>query len=98
MAAILTVQPGSTLRRRTRRDALPEGYQYRDDGCEVAPACLECPLERCRHEEPNGLLTVRLRARNPQIVASRRDGETVDEIADRYSLSRRTVFRVLAEA
>jgi len=31
-------------------------------------------------------------------VASRRDGETVDEIADRYSLSRRTVFRVLAEA
>jgi len=34
--------------------------------------------------------------RDRQIAALRLDGATVHQIAERYSLSRRTVFRILA--
>jgi transposase len=34
--------------------------------------------------------------RDQQVVALRRDGAPVDQIAERYSLSRRTVFRILS--
>ena len=34
--------------------------------------------------------------RDRQILALRADGAAVDQIAERYSLSRRTVFRILS--
>jgi hypothetical protein len=40
--------------RRVRSDTLPEHLAYRDAGCELAPRCLRCPLERCRYDEPGG--------------------------------------------
>lgn len=30
--------------------AYPENYAYEDHGCDVAPSCLRCPLERCKYE------------------------------------------------
>ena len=29
------------------QDSLPEAHHYQDDGCDLAPACLRCPLPRC---------------------------------------------------
>ncbi len=26
--------------------------QHRDDGCGLAPSCLECPLEECQYDSP----------------------------------------------
>ena len=82
--------------RRVRRDALPEEIRYRDDGCDIHPQCLTCPLPRCRYDEPGGLRGMLNVYRDQQIVALRGDGAPVDQIAERYSLSRRTVFRILS--
>ncbi len=82
--------------RRVRRDALPEEIRYRDDGCDIHPQCLTCPLPRCRYDEPGGLRGMLNAYRDQQIVALRGDGAPVDQIAERYSLSRRTVFRILS--
>ena len=86
----------ATPLRRVRRDALPEEIRYRDDGCDVHSQCLTCPLPRCRYDEPGGLRGMLNAYRDQQIVALRGDGAPVDQIADRYSLSRRTVFRILS--
>ncbi len=82
--------------RRVRRDALPEEIRYRDDGCDIHPQCLTCPLPRCRYDEPGGLRSMLNAYRDEQIVALRGDGAPVDQIAERYNLSRRTVFRILS--
>jgi hypothetical protein len=86
------------LLRRVRSDALPEEIQYRDDGCDIHPRCLTCPLPRCRYDEPGGLRAMLNAYRDEQVLALRRDGAPVDQIAERYSLSRRTVFRILSSA
>ncbi|MEX0799847.1 MAG: helix-turn-helix domain-containing protein [Dehalococcoidia bacterium] len=90
--------PVRDLLRRVRRDALPEEISYRDDGCDIHPHCLTCPLPRCRYDEPGGLRAMLNAYRDERIVALRRDGAPVDHIAERYSLSRRTVFRILSSA
>ena len=82
--------------RRPRRDALPEHTQYADTGCEVHHSCLTCPLVRCRYDEPGGTRVLLRRGRDVQIAALQRQGESVNEIASRYGVSRRTVFRALA--
>ncbi len=84
--------------RRVRRDALPEEIQYRDGGCDVHSNCLTCPLPRCRYDEPGGLRAMLNTYRDQQILAQRGDGAPVDQIAERYRLSRRTVFRILSSA
>ena len=80
---------------RVRSDALPEFTRYRDNGCDVHPSCLTCPLPRCRYEEPGGLRALLNKTRDAQIVAQRATGVPVAELATRFSVSRRTVFRVL---
>jgi len=90
--------PTMVALRRVRRDALPEEIQYRDDGCDIHSQCLTCPLPRCRYDEPGGVRAMLNSYRDRQILALRADGAAVDQIADRYSLSRRTVFRILSTA
>ena len=89
-------QHAAPLLQRVRRDALPEEIHYRDDGCDVHSQCLSCPLPRCRYDEPGGVRAMLNAFRDEQIAAQRRDGAPVDQIAERYSLSRRTVFRILS--
>ena len=92
------LEGGAPALRRVRRDALPEEIQYRDDGCDIHAQCLTCPLPRCRYDEPGGVRAMLNSYRDRQILALRADGAAVDQIADRYSLSRRTVFRILSGA
>ena len=33
-----------------RSDTLPENTRYRDDGCDAALTCLECPLSLCKYD------------------------------------------------
>jgi hypothetical protein len=83
------------LRRRGSRDPLPENTRYRDDGCSVSDSCFTCPLPRCRYEEPGGLRGVLNQMRDSQILALKQAGVPVEELAGRFQVSRRTVFRVL---
>lgn len=41
-----------------RVDTLPEYTRYTDTGCELQPACLACPFDRCRYDEPQGARTI----------------------------------------
>ena len=84
--------------RRARRDALPEHTPYADTGCDMHPSCLTCPLVRCRYDEPGGARRLFSESRDRQIVAMRRSGEAINQIAGRFGVSRRTVFRVLARS
>lgn len=82
-------------RLRARADNLPEYTHYRDDGCDIHPHCLSCPLPRCRYEEPGGLRALLNQRRDSEIVELRRRGVPVAVLADRFGVSRRTVFRIL---
>ena len=83
--------------RQVRSDALPEHLEYRDDGCDLFPSCLACPLARCRYDVPGGVRALLNQERDHQIRVLREDaGLSVDEIAERFQVSRRTVFRALA--
>ncbi|MEX2446218.1 MAG: hypothetical protein WD734_02675 [Dehalococcoidia bacterium] len=82
--------------RGVRSDALPEHQEYRDEGCDLFASCLSCPLSRCRYDEPGGVRALLNRERDHQIRVLRDASDlTVDEIAARFLVSRRTVFRAL---
>ena len=88
-----------TAPRRPRSDALPENTSYRDTGCDLYPSCLRCPLPRCRYEEPGGAPAMLRTGRDAAIVRLAREQKlSVDELAARFGLSRRTIFRVLRAA
>lgn len=85
--------------RSPRRDALPEHTNYMDTGCDLHPNCLTCPLVRCRYDQPGGARKLLSNERDSAIIALQHSQRLpVNDIAHRYGISRRTVFRVLARA
>jgi hypothetical protein len=82
--------------RKPRIDALPENTDYTDRGCDLYPSCLNCPLPRCRYEDPGGAAAMLRTGRDASILRlAEEGGVTVDELARMFGLSRRTIFRVL---
>ncbi len=78
------------------RDALPENVGYRDEGCDLSPSCLNCRLPVCRYDRPGGTRRLRTLDRDEEIVRlRRRERLPIDDLARRFHLSRRTVFRIL---
>ena len=85
--------------RPVRADTLPEHHTYKDDGCEVSPSCLRCPLPQCKHDEPGWYLRQRREERDRTMLRLRsREGMTVTQLARRFGVSKRTVFRSLHRA
>ena len=102
MVTITRVSPAAgspdrhTEERQVRSDALPEHQEYRDEGCDLFASCLACPLQRCRYDVPGGVRALLNRERDHQIRVMREASSLcVDEIAARFRVSRRTVFRAL---
>ncbi len=95
IAVLLRRRAGEAPYERVRSDALPEHTRYRDDGCDIHPHCLTCPLPRCRYDEPGGLRGLLNSYRDRQIVEMRLSGAPVEELAERFGVSRRTIFRIL---
>ncbi|MCY4454695.1 MAG: hypothetical protein OXC56_00090 [Chloroflexi bacterium] len=94
-----TLEPPEVRPRLAREDALPEHVDYRDSGCDLFPSCLSCPLPRCRYDEPGGVRAMLNRTRDREIRRMRLDDQVpVNEIARRFHVSRRTVFRALEGA
>ena len=91
--AVVEVDP-----RQPRRDALPEHTHYHDSGCDLHPSCLSCPLVRCRYDEPGGPRRLLSSDRDGEVLAMQRTGSSIQVIARRVGVSRRTVFRILARA
>ncbi len=83
----------------TSRDELdlpPEYCHYRDEGCEFADSCLNCPFPKCIYDEPRGRQRWLKGQRDREIV--RRfyiEGRGVKEMALMFNVSQRTVQRAL---
>ena len=77
-------------------DLLPEATGYKDDGCFVHPQCLSCPLPRCIYDEPDGGRAM-LKALRDGLVrrAHREERLSIEELAERFSLSKRSIYRIL---
>jgi transposase-like protein len=79
-----------------REDLLPE--YYRDEGCELAPSCLDCPFPCCVEDMPRGRQHRRKEIRNREILRLfYTQGEDIKQIAQRLRVSKRTVQRALKE-
>jgi hypothetical protein len=79
-----------------RSDTLPENSTYRDDGCDVSPSCLNCPLPVCKFDDPDYLRRSARNARDQAIIETRRREKlSVPALAQMFGVSTRTVHRVL---
>jgi hypothetical protein len=77
-------------------DLLPEDTRYRDEGCELAESCLECPLPGCIYDTPHGKQMLLKARRDDEIVrVYRSESPTLGELARMFKVSVRTVQRVL---
>ncbi len=76
------------------QDASPEIYHYEDTGCEVSPACLDCPLPQCKYDDLDWFHRHRRIAQDWKVWATvESEGLTMEAAADRFSVTVRTVFR-----
>ena len=77
-------------------DLPPEYCQYRDDGCEFATSCLNCPLPRCIYELPGGRQRWLKEMRDREVLRRFADeGKGAKELALIFGVSQRTIQRVL---
>ncbi len=90
MYGVNAVVPGK------RRIREPGIYNYADNGCEVARTCLECPLSRCKFDDMTWFNRYRRMARDFRIAAAiHSEGLSTREAAERFSVTPRTIFRIL---
>ena len=83
---------------------LPEHHDYRpkrrptcrppNEGCDLFPSCLRCPLPQCRYDNPGRQTGKELR--NREMVRLRKAGMEVKGLAQRFGVSNRTVHRIIA--
>jgi DNA-binding transcriptional ArsR family regulator len=76
-------------------DSLPEDFPYEDKGCELFPACLDCPFPHCIKEEPWGKERWLKRRRAERMLELKQEGKSTREIARIFEVSPRTVQRWL---
>lgn len=77
------------------RDLPPEYCCYKDEGCEYAKACLDCPFPQCLYDEPRGRQRWLKELRNREINRFYEAGRKVRELAVMFDVSDRTVQRAV---
>jgi len=77
-------------------DTVPEFCHYEDTGCEVSTACLDCPLPRCKFDDPAWYQRNRRLARDFRVMYTiQQESLSMEEAAERFSVTVRTIFRTL---
>jgi hypothetical protein len=77
------------------RDRVPELTHYQDEGCRFWRACLSCPFPCCVFELPGGPNRAMHAFRDVEIRRLHAAGSSAVEIADRFGVTRRSVYRIL---
>jgi hypothetical protein len=78
-------------------DLPPEFCSYRDEGCELAPSCLNCPLPRCVEDLPNGRVAFAKLLRNHEICRLHVvEKKSVKELMAQFKLSRRSIMAAIS--
>ncbi len=81
------------------KDLLPEQLHYRDEGCELAGSCLDCPFDECIYDKPGGKRRWKQKERAAEMVRLfTEEGKTINELAEMFGVSKRTVQRALKSA
>lgn len=78
-----------------RDDAFADTRHWVDDGCDVSPSCLTCPLPVCRYDIQGGIKMLASIRRNEQIMLLHSQGHTAEFISGQVGISLRSVFRIL---
>lgn len=82
-----------------RTSLLPEGQQYEDRGCELAPACLACPFPKgCEKHRRSSSEQKRDRDRAIVHAASLQTARNIGLLARTFDVSQTTILRVLKAA
>ena len=77
-------------------DLPPEYCHYRDEGCDLADSCLNCPFPRCIYEQPGGRQHWLKERRDKEVTRLfATGGKGVKELALMFGVSQRTVQRIL---
>ncbi|MFC1942349.1 hypothetical protein ACFLWU_03930 [Chloroflexota bacterium] len=77
-------------------DLPPEFCHYRDEGCDFADYCLNCPFPQCIYEEPRGRQQWLKELRNREIARLFSGGGWgVKEPSLLFGVSQRTIQRAL---
>ena len=77
-------------------DLPPEYCRYRDEGCDLADSCLNCPLPKCIYDEPGGKQRWLKRLRAGEMARLfTTGGKGIKELALIFGVSQRTVQRAL---
>jgi len=80
-------------------DLPPEYCHYRDEGCELAAACLDCTFSRCVYDQPGGKQHWLKVQRDREMLRLFSVGsQGVKEVAEKFGVSERTVQRALKSA
>ena len=80
-------------------DLPPEFCQYHDAGCEFSKSCLNCHLPVCVYDEPGGKQALLKRRRAAEMARLfTQEGKSIEELAQIYEVSTRTVHRALKVA
>ena len=83
-------------RNKVELDLPPEYYHYRDEGCDLANSCLDCPFTRCIYDEPGGKRHWLKRLRDREMARLfTTDGKGIKELSQMFAVSQRTVQRAL---
>jgi hypothetical protein len=86
----------STLVANSPIDAVPEFYPYEDTGCEMAASCLNCPLPRCKYDDPVWYQKNRRLAKDLKVYAAiEAEMLSAEAAAERFSVTVRTIFRIM---
>jgi Mor transcription activator family len=77
-------------------DRLPDYSEYRDQGCDLSPSCLRCPLPKCRHDKQEGGRRISKKLRDLEIFRQcTASGRSISEMAIEFDLSKRTIQRII---
>lgn len=81
---------------RVEPDLPPEYCHYRDEGCDLASSCLNCPFPQCIYEQPRGRQRWLKKLRDKEIARLfNSEGKGVKKLALMFGVSQRTVQRAL---
>ena len=80
----------------TRSSGAPNSNYYKDEGCDISPSCLTCPLPQCKYDDPIWYQQYRRLAKDFEMWNTiRSESLTTDEAAERFSVTPRTIFRII---
>ncbi len=96
LSEVGTLEPGDLTEKSAGTDLPPEYCHYRDEGCELADSCLNCPFPQCIYDRPRGRQQWLKKLRDKEITRLfSNGGKGLKELALIFGVSQRTIQRAL---